>query len=84
MTPYFKKIDRSTIDWGLTIPKAHVKDFLFNKSLRKGTSRFLTVLWDKKKYDVRICHVNRRGYTPVYQLRWCVGSPKTVRFKSRQ
>lgn len=70
MKPYYKKIDRSTIEWGLTIPKANVSDFLFNKTLRKGTSRLLKVRWDKKEYEIRICHVNRRGYTPVYQLRW--------------
>ncbi len=68
--PYCKKIDRSMIDWGFTIPKDYVKDFEAGRSVKKGSSRSVNILWDKKKYPVRLCHVNRKNYPSVYQLRW--------------
>ena len=38
------------MDWGFTIPKDHISEFLFNTPLAAGTSREITLVWDKKKY----------------------------------
>jgi hypothetical protein len=70
MKPYYKKIDRSMMDWGFTIPKDHINEFLFNTPLAAGTSRDITLVWDKKKYTAKICHVNRTTASNVYQIRW--------------
>jgi hypothetical protein len=70
MKTYYKKVDRSMMDWGMTIPKDHINDFLCGKNLKLGTSREIYLVWDKKKYVGKICHVNRRTASPVYQIRW--------------
>lgn len=67
--PYFKKIDRSSFEWGMTIPQEYIKDFLDGKKLKKGTGRDTTILWDKKSYKVKIFHINRKAGA-VFQLRW--------------
>jgi len=58
------------MDWGFTIPKDHINEFLFNTPLAAGTSRDITLVWDKKKYTAKICHVNRTTASNVYQIRW--------------
>jgi len=68
--PYYKKVDRSMMDWGLTLPQDYVKDFEAPKRLKPGTSREIQIIWDKKSYIVKLCHVKRTNYNPVYQLRW--------------
>ena len=70
MKPCYKKVDRSMMDWGFTIPKEFINDFLFNTPLQAGTSREIILLWDKKKYAAKICHVNRTTASNVYQIRW--------------
>jgi len=70
MKPYYKKVDRSMMDWGFTIPKDHISEFLFNTPLVAGTSREITLVWDRKKYNAKICHVNRTTASNVYQIRW--------------
>lgn len=70
MKPYYKKIDRSMMDWGFTIPKDHISEFLFHTPLAAGTSREINLVWDKKKYIAKICHVNRTTASNVYQIRW--------------
>lgn len=67
---YYKKVDRSMMKWGVTIPKIFWDVFQAGKSVKLGTSREVTVIWDKKRYPVKLCHVNRTQYKPVYQLRW--------------
>jgi len=68
--PYYKKVDRSMMDWGLTLPKDHVKDFEAGSSVKPGSSRKIEILWNNKEYSARLCHVKRKNYTPVYQIRW--------------
>lgn len=68
--PYYKKVDRSTMDWGFTVPNEYVPDFLAGKKMKLGTTRSTSILWDKKKYKIRICLVDRKKYKPVYQIRW--------------
>ena len=68
--PYCKKIDRSMMDWGFTIPKYYIKDFEAGRPLKKGSSRKINIIWDNKKYPVRLCHVKRKNYSSVHQIRW--------------
>ena len=68
--PYCKKIDRSMMDWGFTIPKYYTKDFEAGSLVKAGTSRKIQLIWDNKKYDVKLCHVKRTKYPSVYQIRW--------------
>jgi hypothetical protein len=67
---YYKKVDRSMMDWGLTIPKKFWDIFQAGNPVKLGTSREVTITWEKKRYLAKLCHVNRTQYNPVYQLRW--------------
>jgi len=66
---YHKKVDRSMMDWGLTIPQDFIKDFEAGSPVRLGSSRSIEILWDKKKYIARLSHVNRKNAKPVFQIR---------------
>ena len=66
---YYKKIDRSMMDWGFTIPEQAVKYLDKNKKVLAGTQVNVKVVCDKKVYTVKLAHVNRRAGR-VYQLRW--------------
>ena len=68
--PYYKKVDRSMMDWGLTLPQDYVKDFEGRSRIKPGTSRKIDILWGKKAYTAKLCHVKRTNYKPVYQIRW--------------
>jgi hypothetical protein len=68
--PYYKKVDRSMMDWGLTIPQDYVKDFESRSKLRPGSRRDIEIIWDNKIYPAKLCHVKRTKYEPVYQIRW--------------
>ena len=67
---YYKKVDRSMMDWGLTLPNDYIKDFECGDSVKLGSSRKITIMWDKKTYSARLCHVKRKKYRPVYQIRY--------------
>ena len=56
LQPYYKKIDRSTLEWGITIPKALVNDFLAGKALTVGKSREISIKWGKQSYRARLMH----------------------------
>ena len=58
------------MDWGLTLPKSYAKDFEAGRAVRLGTSRKIEIIWDKKKYSAKLCHVKRSKYSPVHQIRW--------------
>lgn len=63
---YYKKVDRSMMDWGFTIPNNFIDDFLGGQNLELGTSREITMTWDNKKYKVKICHVkSKKLYTSL-------------------
>lgn len=70
MREYYKKIDKSFFKYGITIPNSYVDDFLFDSPVPLGTSRDVKIIWKKKEYPARLCHVNRKGGSAVYQLRW--------------
>lgn len=67
---YYKKIDRSILEWGVTFPREYMKDFEGGVPIKLGNSRKIEIIWDKKKYSVRLGYVNRKKYKPVLQLRW--------------
>ncbi len=68
--PYFKKVDRSMMDWGLTIPKDYIKDFEMENPVKIGTSKNIELQWDKKKYTAKLSHINRKKAKSVYQIRY--------------
>jgi len=70
------------MDWGFTVPKDFINDFLFSKKLKLGSSRPVNLQWGSKKYEVKITHVNRTNYSPVHQIRW--DTNKEFLYKLRQ
>jgi len=67
---YYKKIDRSMMDWGFTIPVDSIKDFEGGNPLKAGSSREIKIQWDNKNYDAKLCHVKRTNYSSVHQIRY--------------
>ena len=67
--PYYKKIDRSTLEWGITIPKNLVKEFLGGRNLPLGKSRTINIEWDRNKYQGRIMHSANRQ-SEYYGIRY--------------
>ncbi|WP_297099323.1 GIY-YIG nuclease family protein [uncultured Draconibacterium sp.] len=68
MKGYFKKIDRSIMEWGFVIPKEFVNDFLNGQILAVGDSRDIELLWNRKKYSAKIRH--KKGKNPQYLVQW--------------
>lgn len=67
---YYKKIDKSFFQYGITIPQKYISIFLCGVDIPLGESREITLYWKKTKYSSRLNHVNIKGKKPVYQLRW--------------
>lgn len=67
---YYKKVDRSLLEWGITIPKDRINDFLADKKIPLGTARKVTIVFNKNEYIVDLRNINRVKYGNVYQLRW--------------
>lgn len=67
---YYKKIDKSFFDKGITIPNKYISSFLYGKNIKIGTSRKIKIVFNGKNYDASMSFVNRQGATPVYQIRW--------------
>ena len=65
--PFYKKIDRSSLEWGITIPGKLVDGFLAGRKLPLGTSREVDIKWDRKYYKVRLKHSSTRG-NHYYQI----------------
>ena len=70
MREYYKKIDKSVFNYGITIPKDRISDFLFDVEIPLGTGHDLTIEWKSKEYLAKISHVNRTHASSVYQIRW--------------
>ena len=49
LTEFYKKIDRSMMEWGVTIKKKHWDAFQAEKPLKLGTSRKVTIVWGDKR-----------------------------------
>ena len=67
---FYKKVDRSMMDWGLTLPKEYIEDFEAGEKVQLGSSRNIEIIWDNKTYSGKLCHVNREDYSSVHQIRW--------------
>jgi hypothetical protein len=67
---YYKKIDKSFFDKGITIPNKYVDSFLQGGSIKIGSSRKIKIKFNGKLYDASLLFVNRKGARPVYQIRW--------------
>ena len=65
----YKKIDRSTLTWGITIPKHLYEDFQAGKVLKLGTSRHIYILWDGKRYSAKLNH-SATGHNKYLQIRY--------------
>lgn len=65
----YKKVDRSTLAWGITIPKHLYKDFQAGKPLKLGTSRHINILWDRKRYSAKLNH-SATGQQKYLQIRY--------------
>ncbi len=68
--PYCKKIDRSMMEWGFTVPKNFIKEFEAGQPVEAGSSRIVNIVWDNKKYPVRLRNVGRKNYPAVHQILW--------------
>jgi hypothetical protein len=68
---FYKKIDKSIFYYGTTLPKKYIPSFTHGTPLQPGDSAKVTLRWPKKgSFNAWLVHVDRRGTTPVYQLRW--------------
>lgn len=67
---FYKKVDRSLLEWGMTIPKEFEQKFLAGKPLSSG-SRHVKITWDGETYDARIGHTHGQKHNySIYQIRW--------------
>lgn len=69
MKDYYKKVDKSIFNYGITIPKDYVQYFTYENPVELGTSRDITIVWKKKEYSARLAHVDRKK-GDVHQIRW--------------
>lgn len=67
---YYKKIDKSFFKYGITIPKEFETAFCNGQNVPFGSSIEVSIKFKSKKYKEKICYVNRKNASPVYQLRW--------------
>ena len=65
----YKKVDRSTLTWGITIPKHLDDDFQAGRLLKLGTSRPISILWDRKTYSAKLNH-STTGHNKYLQIRY--------------
>jgi len=69
LQPYYKKIDRSSLEWGITIPKNLVDGFLSGEKIPLGSSREIKLKWDRKYYTGRLSHSATRD-NHYYQIKY--------------
>lgn len=67
--PYYKNVDRSLFEWGITIPKDYEFDFLAGRAIPTSKARKVSIIFDKKEYIADLRNINRKAGR-VYQLRW--------------
>lgn len=68
--PYYKKIDRSLLEGWVIIIKEYEDDFLHGEIIAPSASRDIKIKYKNKFYKAKLYHVNRKGHSNVYQLRW--------------
>lgn len=67
--PFYKKVDRSLLEWGITIPKEYIEDFLGGEAIELGKARKIEISFNGKNYFADLRNINRKA-GKVYQLRW--------------
>jgi hypothetical protein len=67
---YYKKIDKSFYDKGITIPNKYINSFIKGIKIKIGTSEKIKIIFNKKEYIASLVFVNRTEANPVYQIRW--------------
>lgn len=65
----YKKIDRSTLNWGITIPTHLYEDFPGRKGLKLGASKQIKILWDRKAFSAKLNH-SSTGRNKYLQIRY--------------
>ena len=79
---YHKKVDRSLLKWGFTVPLKLLDGFLFGKNIQKGSSRPITLILGRKRFEAKIMRHNRKDGKEVYQIRW--DNNRDLLYKLRQ
>ena len=64
----YKKVDRSTLEGGVTIPKDLMKDFRAGKKMELPSARKVNVKWGKKRYECTLRYA--RPNNPYMILRY--------------
>lgn len=67
---YYKKVDRSLLEWGFIVPNEYVKSFEGKNHIKLGSAKDVSILFEGHTYKARLYHVNRTEYNSVYQMRW--------------
>lgn len=70
MDEYYKKVDKSIFNYGLTIPIEYIEMFKKGEEIELGTSRNIKIIFNEKTYECKISNVNRKDARNVYQIRW--------------
>jgi hypothetical protein len=69
---YYKKIDKSFFDRGITIPNKYVDIFIKEKIIKIGYSKKINIIFNGKSFNASLLIANRRNANPAYQcqIRW--------------
>jgi len=67
---YYKKIDKSFFEKGITVPNKYITSFVQGEKIPKGKSRKINIVFNGIKYIASFLYVNRTNANPVYQIRW--------------
>ena len=65
----FKKIDNSSLHWGITIPRELEQDFKSSKNIPPRTSREIDIIWGNWSYLAKLRH-GVSGGQDYYQIRY--------------
>lgn len=77
---YHKKIDKSFFKYWFTIPVDYINIFLCWTELLPWLWRDVALIWQWKKYNIKMYHVDRKKWS-VYQIRWDHNSDLTTELK---
>jgi len=68
---YYKKLDRSSFEWGVSITNDYIKPFVGKRSIKSGTSRNITVELNDKKYHAYLRHIDQKKREGgAFHFRW--------------
>ena len=67
---YYKKIDKSVFNWGITIPIEYVSMFLHNEIIEVGSSIEVNINFNRNTYTAKLRHTTYKGKRSIYRIRW--------------